>query len=47
MRLYNVTKGKRITEKINQTLAVEEFLAKYKDGYEPREIDYIRRNWLI
>lgn len=35
----------QITEKINQTLAVEEFLAKYKDGYEPREIDYIRRNW--
>lgn len=36
---------KQITERIEQIQKVEEFLKTYGHLYDPRELEYIRRNW--
>lgn len=35
----------QVSERIRQAQLVETFLKKYGDGYVPRELEYIRKNW--
>lgn len=35
----------QIIDKLQQAEKVEEFLQRYGEGYDQRELDYIRRNW--
>lgn len=35
----------QITEKLQQSLEIEKFLETYGKGYDPRELEYIRKNW--